>query len=124
MAINFQDVETMPAANRVENEFRDVIKFLAANRSAVKSYVIDVEGNTLEENRAQYEYDTRKMSEAGRELTPPVTVRTRVETLDDRKSLKVYMRATDKISRRRKTDAETTAATVPATVEKATPAKK
>lgn len=123
MAINFQDVETMPAANRVENQFREVVKFLAANRSAVKSYVID-EFDTAEENRARYEYDTRKMSEAGRELTPPVTVRTRVETLDDGKSQKVYMRVTDKISRRRNMGAENTAATAPAAAEKATPAKK
>lgn len=101
MTINFNDEAALPVAQR-DNEFRDVVKYLAATSGAVKSYV--AEGKTEEETLEQVASDKRKMAEAGNELTPKVTIRTRTETLNDGKSIKVYMTATKKIERKRKTE--------------------
>ena len=102
MAIQFEDAEK-PVVQR-ENEFREVVKYLAKNPNAVKSYTVS--GGTFEENFAQAEADKRKMAEAGNELSPQVTVRTRNETLNDGKSIKVYLYATAKIKRKAKTPAK------------------
>jgi hypothetical protein len=91
----FEDA-TKPVVQR-ENEFRDVVKVLAANPNAVKSYTIS--NKTLEESKKQAEIDKRKMADAGNELTPPVTIRTRPEELADKKSVKVYLWAVKKIVR-------------------------
>jgi hypothetical protein len=115
MPINFEDAEK-PVAQR-ENEFRGVVKHLATNRTAVKSYTIatsdkDENGKVLkteqvlENNLAQLEADKRKMSEAGNELAEKVTVRTRHEVLDDKKSIKVYLWAVKKINRKPKSAAK------------------
>lgn len=99
----FEDA-SKPVAQR-ENKFRDVVKFLAENDDAVKSYTIA--RDTLEESTKQAEADKRKMAEAGNELTPKRTIRTRNETLEDGKTLKVYLWAASKIVRKPKVKTET-----------------
>jgi hypothetical protein len=115
----FEDA-TKPVVQR-ENEFRDVVKFLADNDGTVKSYTIA--GKTLEESLSQAEIDKRKMAEAGNELTPKRTIRTRNEPLDDKKSVKVYLWATKKIARKPKPVVAATPAPVAATDSKAAPKK-
>lgn len=100
MGIKFEDA-TKPVVQR-ENEFRDVVAFLAKNPNAVKSYTISREKDaTADDVQAQAAYDKRKMAEAGNELTPPVTVRTREDSLEDG-SLKVFLWVTKKINRKPK----------------------
>jgi hypothetical protein len=108
MALVFEDA-SKPVAQR-ENEFRDVVKYLADNKDSVKSYTVTAE--TLEAAYAQAESDKRKMAEAGNELSEKRTIRTREEELNDGKSLKVYLWAAPKIRRKPRTEEEKAAAAV------------
>ncbi len=148
MGITFNDETALPSVEK-ENEFREVVKWLAANPGAVKSYVVSEA--TLEDSQAKVAADKRKMAEAANELTKSVdkpvtdddgkpvtdddgkpvvktvvesaavTIRTpRIETLDDGKSVKVYMTTNGKKIVRKKAAKPTPAAPTPA---KATPAK-
>jgi hypothetical protein len=100
MGIDFEDA-SKPVAQR-ENEFRGVVAFLAKNLGAVKSYTIAANKRSEEDVQAHADADKRKMAEAGDELEPKVTVRTRNEKLEDG-SFKVYLWATKKIQRKAKT---------------------
>lgn len=93
MAIKFSDEKALPVAQK-ENEFRDVVAWLAQNVGAVKSYVI--EGDSAEESLKQAESDKRLIAEAGNELATPVTVRSKTEVLADGKSVKVYLHTNGK----------------------------
>jgi len=109
MGIVFEDA-SKPTIQR-QNEFRDVVAYLADNRSAVKSYVVSEK--TLAESQEKAAADKRKMAEAGNELPSKVTIRTREENLDDGKSIKVFLWATGKIQRKPKVTASETAPVVP-----------
>ena len=112
MAISFVDESALPEKEK-ENEFRDVINYLAANKGAIKSYV--VAEATAEKSYERAAVDKRKMTEAGNELETPRTVRTNTELLDDGKSVKVYISVMEYKIHRGKS--------VKKVAEKATPAK-
>ena len=88
MTISFADESALPVAEK-ENEFTDVIAHLAANKGAIKSYVISEATSTKSFEKAAV--DKRKMTEAGNALKEPRTVRTTTELLADGKSVKVYI---------------------------------
>lgn len=88
MTISFADETALPEKER-ENEFRSVIEYLAANKGAIKSYV--VAESTAEKSYERAAVDKRKMTEAGNELAQPRTVRTTTELLADGKSVKVFI---------------------------------
>lgn len=88
MAIKFTDEKSLPVAQK-DNEFREVVAWLAANVGQVKSYV--VKGETAEAADKQVAADKRLMAEAGNELASPVTVNSRQEKSDDGKTVKVYI---------------------------------
>jgi hypothetical protein len=88
MAVTFADEVALPEKEK-DNEFRDVIAYLAANKGAIKSYVVSEA--TAEKSYERAAVDKRKMTEAGNELAEPRTVRTTTELLDDGKSVKVYI---------------------------------
>jgi len=94
----FEDA-TLPVAER-ENEFRQIVEWLIENRPAVKAYTIAGDAKdktwTLEKAEAQLAVDKRKMAAAGREYKTPTTIRTKSETLEDGKTLKVYVWAAAK----------------------------
>lgn len=88
MSLTFVDETALPEREK-ENEFRDVINYLADNKGAIKSYVVSEP--TAEKSYERAAVDKRKMTEAGNELPTPRTVRTTTELLDDGKSVKVYI---------------------------------
>lgn len=118
MTINFA-AEAAPTKPR-ENEFRDFVKAMAAKPETVFSYVVTAEN--IEKAKEKVAADKRKMAEAGNELTTvakvpggkegetvdkivpaPVTVRTvQTEEQKDKKSIKVWVKATKKVRRVRK----------------------
>lgn len=97
MGIDFTD-DVLPSGKPVENEFSAVVKDLADNRDKVKSYVIRKTGDDA---IAQLAIDKRRMADAGNALNPQVTIRTSSEMTPDNKGLKVYMRAVNKIKRKK-----------------------
>lgn len=88
MSLTFVDETALPEKEK-DNEFRDVVTYLAGNKGQIKSYVITEA--TAEKSYERAAVDKRKMTEAGNELPEPRTVRTNTELLDDGKSVKVYI---------------------------------
>ena len=88
MGISFAEEKKLPVKEKV-NEFREVVEFLAKNAGAIRSYVVSEA--TEEESWSKVAADKRRMTEAGNDLEPPRTVRTKNELLDDGKSIKVYI---------------------------------